>query len=31
MNGTIALCAGVVVLMVVVMIVYDIWRSKKGE
>ena len=29
MNGTIALCAGVVVLMVVVMIVYDIWRSKK--
>lgn len=31
MNGTIALCAGVVVLMVIVLIVYDIRRSKKGD
>ena len=31
MNGTIALCAGVVVLMVVVIVVYDIRRSKKGD
>ena len=31
MNGTILLCAGVVVLMVVVMVVYDIRRSKKGD